>query len=534
MKRCYGLFFFLLRILSIEAQQVPWYQHTSIYQIYPRSFYDSDGDGIGDIKGIISKLDYIKSLGFETIWCSPFFSSPQADFGYDIANFRQIAPEYGTLYDAEDLIEAVHQRGMRIIFDMVMNHTSDKHPWFERDIKRQSSDFYIWANKKNNWKGVAGSGWTWNKERKQYYYSAFLPFQPDLNYRNPEVKQEMLDNVRFWLKKGIDGYRLDIFNSIYEDSLLRNNPGRFKPIYTVNRPESLKFAEELRAVCDSFGDKLLLGEIIGSRSISRKYCGDSTNNRLGLAFDFEMLRFRFNARYFRTLILNLEQDFPSPFMPTYVFSNHDRRRSNRRLNNNIGKAKLLQFLQFTVRGVPCLYYGEELGMTDFRMSYRKALDPIPHYLKIPRFLVDMAGETLNRDEIRTPMQWNNSANAGFSTSTKIWLPVNPNFIKINVAVEEMETSSLLNLIRKVLLFRNASITLKAGTLTLLEMNKLPKSVLAFERKFDGERRVILLNFNRNKQKISLSGQYEKELSIYSEDSVDELSAWGAIIVRPVK
>ena len=206
------------------SAQSPWYHHTSIYQIYPRSFYDSNGDGIGDIQGIIQKLDYIKSIGYQTIWCSPFFKSPQQDFGYDVADYCDIAPEYGTLNDAQQLIDEVHKRGMKIVFDMVMNHTSVEHPWFKKDVRKENTaDYYIWADKPNNWKSMTGgSGWHYSPERKQYYWASFLPFQPDLNYRNPEVKKAMLDNVRFWLKRGVDGFRLDIFNSIYIFFFLRD------------------------------------------------------------------------------------------------------------------------------------------------------------------------------------------------------------------------------------------------------------------------------------------------------------------------
>lgn len=536
---------------SAVRGQSHWYHHTTIYQIYPRSFYDSNGDGIGDIAGIIQKLDYIKSLGFETIWCSPFFTSPQKDFGYDVSDYRNIAKEYGTVADAERLIEEVHKRDMKILFDMVMNHTSDEHPWFKEDRLRKPedrgprADYYVWANKPNNWKSmVSGNAWRYDTIRKQYYYAAFLPFQPDLNYRNEKVKEAMLDHVRFWLQKGVDGFRLDIFNSIYEDDSLRNNPSSGnieshmqRPVYTANRPESLQFAERLRAVCDSFGERILLGEIIGDRSVSRKYCGDEKNNRLTLAFDFEMLRFQFNAKYFSKLVNNLERDFPEPFMPAYVFSNHDRRRSLKRLDNNLQKARLLHLMQLTLRGVPCMYYGEETGMTDAKLPYKTALDPIPHYVKLPRGIVNMVDETLNRDELRTPMQWSAEKNAGFSSSEKTWLPVNEDYKNVNVAHASASDSSLLNFIKQTLTVRNKTKALSHGTLKLIAKDQLPANVLAYTRTWNSEKVIVLLNFGKGERNISIPASFKKiELSTGSENKLsgDKLtltSFGGVMLVR---
>lgn len=524
----YNRSFFLLSIIaqlifsiSLKAQ---WYHHTTIYQIYPRSFYDSDGDGIGDIQGIIQKLDYIQQLGFETIWCSPFFQSPQQDFGYDICDYQKIAPEYGTMNDALQLIEEVHQRKMKIVFDMVMNHTSIEHEWFKRDEERlNDGDFYLWRTQPNNWKSMTGgSGWHYSEKRKEYYWASFLPFQPDLNYRNQKVKEAMFDNVRFWLSKGVDGFRLDIFNVIFKDELYRNNPRSFKllpsednptgffqkPEYTINRPESFAFAKELRKVCDEYGEKLLIGEVSGSRKTIRQFLGEEKNDGLGLVFNFEMLRFKYSAKYFRKLIENCESDFAKPFSPVYVFSNHDRRRSIKRLQNNIEKAKLLHLLQLTVRGVPCVYYGEEIGMSDVRMPYKKALDPIPHkYKNIPRFLIDWSGETLNRDEVRTPMQWNATANAGFSIAEKTWLPVAKNFELINAANALQDTNSLLYVFEKVLKLRNEHNALKKGALKMFYSKTFGKKIVAFLRYTEDEEFLILFNFSKSKTKVKVDQDF---------------------------
>jgi alpha-glucosidase len=529
----------------------PWYHKTTIYQIYPRSFYDSNGDGIGDIQGIIQKLDYIKDLGFETIWTSPFFASPQADFGYDISDYTSIAPEYGMMSDTLQLIKQVHKRGMKIVFDMVMNHTSIEHPWFKESRTSQvnpKADWYIWRDKPNNWQSMTGgSGWHYSKERMEYYWSSFLPFQPDLNYRNPEVKKAMFDVVRFWLSKGVDGFRLDIFNVIYKDAQFRDNPFSFKLTpteddlsgffqkakYTLGQPESFEFAKELRSVCDEFGEKILLGEVSGSKGIIRKFLGDQKNDGLGLVFDFEMLGFNFTADFFRELIKGIEMHFPDPFMPVYVFSNHDRRRSIHRLGGDFRKAKLLHMLQLTVRGVPCMYYGEEIGMTNSKFAFGSALDPIPHKFKyLPRFLFDSVGMSINRDEVRTPMQWDASKNAGFSSAEKTWRPVHENYSRINVEKESRDDDSLLNTIRTLLKIRVAERLLSEGALEL--MPGLPFGILGYARKSEDEKVVILLNFDEREQEFQLDS-YECIFKLSPRDGVKNkainLDGFGGMILK---
>lgn len=529
----------------------PWYHKTTIYQIYPRSFYDTNGDGIGDLPGIIQKLDYIRDLGFETIWLSPFFASPQADFGYDISNYADVAPEYGTLRDALRLIEEVHKRGMRIIFDMVMNHTSSEHPWFRESRSSRDNpkaDWYIWRDQPNNWHTLTvGSGWHYVPERGQYYWASFLPFQPDLNYRNSEVKGAMLDTVRFWLDKGVDGYRLDIFNAIYKDAQFRDNPFGFKLLpseedpsgffqqvkYNLNLPESFEFAREFRQVCDEFGEKLSIGEVSGGRETIRKYLGGTKNDGLTLVFDFEMLNFKFNADYFHGIIQEMERYYPDPFMPVYVFSNHDRCRSMTRLEGDVRKAKLLAMLQLTVRGVPCMYYGEEIGMTNLSLPFRSALDPIPHKFKfIPRFVFNLLGLTINRDEVRTPMQWDGTRNAGFSSAEGTWLPVHDNYGEVNAEKENSKEDSLLNTIRNLLKIRAKEKSLQEGSLELLD--GLPNGVLGYARKLENDKVVVLLDFSNQSKEFQiestecvfkLSGQEElKEKAI-------RLNGSGGMVVR---
>jgi alpha-glucosidase len=553
----YGCFY--LRWITIQITQtgntimdpLPWYHKTTIYQIYPRSFFDSNNDGIGDLQGVIHKLDYIHRLGYETIWISPFFASPQTDFGYDISGYTDIAPEYGTMDDTLQLINEIHKRGMKIIFDMVMNHTSIEHPWFKESSSSRDhpkADWYLWRNQPNNWHSIpGGSGWHSAPERGQYYWASFLPFQPDLNYRNPEVKKAMFEIVRFWINKGVDGFRLDIFNVIYKDAEFRDNPFSFKfaqteddysgffqeAKYNINRPESFEFAKELRNVCEKHGEIILLGEATVKRELLRKLLGRETNDGLTLVFDFQMLNFKFTADYFRGLIGEMERHYPDPFMPVYVFSNHDRRRSIHRLGEEVCKAKLLHMFQLTVRGVPCMYYGEEIGMTDDKFPFGSALDPIPHKFKfVPRFIFNLLGLTINRDEVRTPMQWDGTRNAGFSSAQKTWLPVHENYQKVNVEKESNECDSLLNAIRTLLKIRAREKSLHEGSLEL--MDSLPDNVLGYSRKCEGEKINIFLNFGKREKEF----QFEQADPIFKLSKMDEvrgnvihLDGYGGMILK---
>ena len=500
-----------------------FWKTTTVYQIYPRSFFDSNGDGIGDLEGIIQKLDYIQSIGFETIWISPFFCSPQADFGYDISDYRNIAPEYGSFPIIERLINEIHKRKMYIVFDMVMNHTSDQHPWFKASKSSNNnpkSDWYIWKkgngkNPPNNWKSMTGGcGWHYVEERDEWYFATFLPFQPDLNYHNEEVKKEMFDTIRYWLAKGVDGFRLDIFNVIMKDPIFRNNPLSYRLIpneenpdgffqqnkYTVNYPQNFDFAKELRNVLNEYPNKFLVGEVFGNLKTIREYIGDQDG--LHAVFIFEMLKFKWNPEYFKTLISKIESHFQSPSFPVYVFSNHDKKRSASRLNGNLEKSKLLHFLQFTLRGIPFMYYGEEIGMQNLNIPLKNGLDPIAKkYKTLPQFIVNRISDTINRDEVRTPMQWNTTNNAGFTTHKNTWLPINPNYKTINVETQIGDKNSLLNTIKDILSFRKDSLTLQRGTFKWFANSNLPKEILAFERIHENEKLLILLNFSDKSCKI---------------------------------
>jgi oligo-1,6-glucosidase/alpha-glucosidase len=547
---------FLLFVCSVPlTAQQGWWKTTTVYQVYPRSFYDSNGDGIGDLQGIIQKLDYIQELGFETIWISPFFSSPQKDFGYDISNYYSIAPEYGDTAVCKQLIQEVHKRKMRIVFDLVMNHTSDEHPWFKESAastNNAKSDWYVWKNGKgrngtkppNNWKSmVGGSGWHYNKQRNQFYWASFLNFQPDLNYHNPEVKKAMLDVAKYWMNKGADGFRLDIFNAIYEDTAFTDNPFRFKLIpdekdpdgffqkakYTINNPGSFEFATELRAVADKTGAHYLVGEVFGKPSVLKQYCYYKDKPGLNTVFLFRTLNTPLKAKAYRELVADFEANFPTPYLPTYVYSNHDRKRSMSRLRNNTAKAKLQALFQFTVRGIPFTYYGEELGMPQTNIPLKKGKDPMAQRLKwMPQVLVNLSAEAINRDGCRTPMLWNKQRNAGFTAGAEPWLPVTENYSVLCVEQQQQDKGSLLQFYKALLKLRNTVPALQAGSLEIAEAY-CTKRIFAYYRTFGNERYLVVLNMSkRNVMPVLPAGNTILTLNVLTGG---KLGAYGALILK---
>jgi oligo-1,6-glucosidase/alpha-glucosidase len=490
-----------------------------VYQIYPRSYFDSNGDGIGDLPGIIAKLDYIKELGFETIWFSPFYASPQADFGYDIIDYQDIAPEYGTMNDCDQLIEEIHNRDLKIVLDMVLNHTSDQHPLF---IESRSSrdnpkrNWFTWRDGRkphgkappNNWRSMSGgSAWHYDQNTDQWYYAQFSTIQPDLNYRNPEVKDTMFNVLRFWLQKKIDGFRLDMIDAIYEDAEFRDNPLSWRLIpsdashdsgfrstkYILNYPDNFQFAKELREVMNEFSppDRFLVGEVSGPIASLQNYCGPNDNG-LHLAFLFKSLGAPLKAKIFKHLIQEYEKYFPFPLQPTWVFSNHDRMRRITRLGNNLLKAKLNCAFQMTVRGVPFAYYGEEIGQVSHSIPIKKSQDLIAiKYKKIPEFIWNFGRnvihESINRDDCRTPMQWNDGPNAGFAREDVVpWLPVTPSFQERNVEKNLTDDDSILHCYQRFLHFRQEIPCLNSGLLELLNIPNTSQDVLAYKRSIQEE------------------------------------------------
>ncbi len=543
-------------MVNINYESIPWWKKTVVYQIYPRSYMDSDGDGLGDLKGILSKLDYIKDLGVETVWFSPFYPSPwlkvpysQHDCGYDISDYRNIHPQFGKMEDFQKLVEEMHKRGLKIVLDMVMNHTSIEHTWFQES--RSSKDnpkrnWYIWRDGKkpngkkppNNWFGMTGKCWDYDPHTGQWYYHAFLPFQPDLNYRNPELQQEMLDTVRYWLKKGVDGFRLDIINALFEDAEFRNAPRVFKVFsedmdvlfksskMNYNHPDTLDFCKKLRATIDEFPGKFIVGEVSASMQTLKKYLGETKSDGvnadgLNLVFLFKSLKTPFKASKIRDLITTYEKWFPDPYYPNWVFGNHDQMRRISRLGDSIEKAKLNLVLQLTARGTPFIYFGEELGMRNAKSRKKDSRDAVSYHFKmIPQFVRNIAakmGLLINRDGCRTPMQWDQSENAGFSpVGIKPWLPVESMYKERNVIIEEKDPDSLLHFYKRFLKLRKETPALNAGKINLINSG-YPNSILAYERNIiiDGKEQIAHIFLNFSEKNITIKNPVSNPQTIVS-------------------
>jgi oligo-1,6-glucosidase/alpha-glucosidase len=502
----------------------PWWESTAVYQVYPRSFQDSDGDGIGDLAGIISRLDYIKDLGFETIWFSPFFKSPQKDFGYDVSDYYLPDPVYGDTALVDSLIREIHKRDMKVVFDLVLNHTSEEHPWFRESRSGRDnpkSDWYVWKDgdgedPPTNWHSALGmNGWHFDETRQQWYFSSFLSFQPDLNWRNPEVKEAMMQVVRHWLDKGVDGFRLDIFNYIYEDPDFRDNPFTLRVVptqdytkmlwqekrYTMNHPDDFVLARELRSVLDTYDPpRFMVGEVFGDHKTLRNFLG-AAQDGLNLVFLFDISALEWDADFFRDKIRRIEAYYPYPYTPTYVFSNHDRPRSITLLGNDIQKAKTLSLLQLTLRGVPFYYQGEEIGMPTGELPFEGALDPLPAAFDwLPGFAKDMV---FNRDNCRTPMQWDASVNGGFSQDGATpWLPVLPGLDSLNVASQLADSESLLRANKSLLHLRQQEPALKWGSLRWLEAYE-GGDLLAYERIYGEQSLTVLINISGEVSNLQL-------------------------------
>ena len=556
---------------QVPLAQSAWWQQTTIYQIYPRSFQDSNGDGIGDLAGIISRLDYLQRLGIETIWISPFYESPQRDFGYDISAYRDIDADYGNLTLVDSLISEAHKRNMKIVFDLVLNHTSDQHDWFIESAESRNnpkSDWYIWRYGKgakpdprkrkgkapNNWVNVFNKdAWHYHAGRQQWYYTAFLDFQPDLNWRNPEVRAEMYGIVKYWLEKDVDGFRLDIFNCLLEDPGLRNNPRTLNPIPSsdgmrgggqrkqnnINYPDNYTIAKELRTVIDSFSNpqRFVIGEVFGGTAAIKPYLGKNADG-LNLVFDFDLIFFDFNANFFREKIKEYEKHFPAPYMPTLVYGNHDNFRSMGRIKGDERKAGVLAAFQLTARGVPVIYYGEEIGMRNGDIPKQQALDPISHEFKgIPPFMRNWLPVPLNRDVCRTPMQWEYAKHAGFCPPDQApWLPLAPEVDIANVESQREDSYSLLNTYMNLLGIRRTHEALQQGRIQLLEPPLTPKPVLAYLRSYEQQTIFIALNFSGKSQAFPWTGgATEKLLGLNTEDEIRggevTLSPYGGLIVK---
>jgi alpha-glucosidase len=497
-----------------------WWQDGIIYQIYPRSFSDSNGDGLGDLPGVTARLDYLAGLGIDAIWLSPFYPSPDADFGYDISNYTDVDPRYGSLSDFDQLLAGAHQRGIRVVLDMVLNHTSDQHPWFlesraSRDNPRR--DWYIWRDPAagghlpTNWESsFGGSAWEFDPHTGQYYLHSFLKQQPDVNWRNPAVRQAQLDVFRFWLERGVDGFRLDVFNAYFKDGQFRNNPPRFglrgfdrqKHIYDMDQPEMIGLLQELRALLDSYPERYSVGETyVPSTEKTVNYIG---SDRLHAAFSFDFfesdLVYPWNPGWLLKRIELRDELFDAiGVLPTTVLSNHDKPRSASRYahRENDQQTLIALTLLLTLRGTPFMYYGEEIGMRDVSLSRSEIMDP-PGKKYWPIFK--------GRDGCRSPMQWNNNAFAGFSTA-RPWLKVHPNYVHRNVAAQQIDPNSVLNFTRRLIAARRAHAALRQGSFKPLF--RPDNGVLAYEREMAGlpgrsERILIYLNFTGSTRPVSFN------------------------------
>jgi len=477
-----------------------WWQRGIFYQIYPRSFQDSNGDGIGDLTGILQRLPYLSRLGADAVWLSPIFPSPMADFGYDISDYTGIDPIFGNMQDFDLLIASVHERGLKLILDLVPNHTSDQHPWFiESRSSRTNSkrDWYIWSDgaadggPPNNWLSeFGGSAWQYDATTGQYYYHAFLAQQPDLNWRNPEVRQAIYDVMRFWLRKGVDGFRVDVIWHLIKDDQLRDNPlnaafregmppnQRLTPLYTTDRPEIHDVVAEMRQVVDEFRDRVLIGEIYLPVEQLMSYYG---KDLLGahMPFNFALLSASWNAHEIKNIIAEYERALPIGAWPNWVLGNHDRPRIASRVGRD--QARIAAMLLLTLRGTPTLYYGDEIGMEQVAIAPSQVRDP---------FERNVPGIGVGRDGCRTPMQWDADLNAGFSRGDP-WLPLSADFLHENVRNLEADQTSILSLYRALIALRRNNPAMVSGS---YEPVATANDLLFFRRREGSTCFNVVLNF----------------------------------------
>jgi alpha-glucosidase len=495
-----------------------WWRDGVIYQIYPRSFADANGDGVGDLPGIISKLDYLQWLGIDAIWLSPIYPSPMADFGYDVSNYHDVDPVFGSLADFDRLLSEAHARGIRLVLDMVMNHTSDQHPWFiearsSRDNPKRA--WYIWRDPKNgrepnNWESVfGGKAWQYDERTGQYYLHLFVPGQPDLNWRNPQVKEALFGECAFWLDRGVDGFRLDVAHMFVKAEGLPDNPAskfalraydRQDHSHHINQPETHMIWKEFRQLLDRYGERIAVGEV--EPTGAEGYYG-SGDDELHLVFNFAMLyQRRWDARAFRDLVQAWYDKLPPGAWPCWVLNNHDNRRSISRYaagEHTEARAKVAATMLLTLRGTPFLYYGEELGLRQGRIPRAEIVDPPGRkYWPFDK----------GRDGCRTPMPWAATLNAGFSTG-RPWLRVNPDYARVNVESARRDPASLLNYYRQLLALRHASPALQQGAYRALDQSD---KVFAYERAAADQRLLIVLNFAARPATLPIDGAWRVRLS----------------------
>lgn len=526
-----------------------WSNVRAIYQIYPRSFYDTNADGVGDLPGIIEKLEYLdggrNSLGVDAIWISPFYPSPMADFGYDVSDYKNIHPLFGTLEDFDRLIEAAHDRTLKVMIDFVPNHTSDEHDWFVQSRSSRDNeyrDWYTWRDPApdggppNNWLSVfGGSAWEFDERTGQYYLHSFLDKQPDLNWSNPEVRTAMADVLRFWLDRGVDGFRVDAVRWISKDKNLTDNP--VNPEYNIDSnqdpyhsqlqinskfgPDLFTYLDEMADVVERYDDAIIIFEDYPDAGPEHmaQYIDfyEHVDPDVAAPFNYDGTQVGYDAMQLREFITNFQTALDGDFRPFYAFGNHDKPRLASRLGRD--QARLIAVLQLTLPGLPVIYYGEELGMTNVAIPPGDVQDP---------FEIQQPGLGLGRDPQRSPMQWSTDMFAGFS-QTKPWLPVATDSDEYNVAVESEDADSFLVLYRKLLHLRGVSTSLSHGTYTLLPQSN--DTIFAYAREYNSERMVVILNVSDQPSTCDVADVNLLFLSTHTDRQLGRLSE-STITLRP--
>jgi alpha-glucosidase len=488
-----------------------WWKQGVIYQIYPRSFQDTDDDGVGDLKGITNRLGYLSWLGVDAIWISPIYPSPMADFGYDVSDYCDIDPLFGSLREFDQLVASAHERGIKVILDFVPNHTSDRHPWFVESRSSRSNpkrDWYIYRDGKadgsppNNWLSqFGGPAWSWDAQTGQYYLHSFLREQPDLNWCNPDLRAAMYDVLRFWLDRGVDGFRVDALWVLIKDADFRDNPpnpnyrtteagiNRLLPLHSADQPETHEIVAEMRSVLDRYDERVLIGEIYLPIERLVAYYGKDLGGA-HLPFNFQLLNTAWTAAAIAKLATEYEGALPAGGWPNWVLGNHDRPRIAARVGP--AQARIAAMLLLTLRGTPTMYYGDELGIGRVVIPREAMQDPWDR---------NEPGLELSRDPSRTPFQWDATTNAGFSHGQP-WLPLDPAYISCNVESLRDDRTSILHLYRRLLSIRRQHLALNSGNFRVISVQG---NALVYERAVEGERIVVCLNFGDTPQPISTPG-----------------------------
>lgn len=497
------------------AQHYRWWQKGIIYQIYPRSFQDTNADGIGDLPGITRRLDYLQSLGIDALWLSPIYPSPMYDFGYDVADYCDIAPIFGTMDDFDTLLAAAHRRGLKVLLDLVPNHTSIEHAWFKESRTSRNNpkrNWYFWrdpapdGSPPNNWMSYfGGAAWTFDDATGQYYLHQFTPEQPELNYRHPAVLAAMQDVMRFWLNKGVDGFRVDVIHLLMKDEQLRNEPEnptwdgvhvheKLRHVHTRDLPDVHPLIKQLRVVMDEYDDRVMVGEIYLPNENLMRYYGENFDE-CHLPFNFQLIQTDWDAQTVRRAVDAYDAALPPGGWGNWVMGNHDQHRTATRVGAT--QARVANMLLLTLRGTPTTYYGEEIGMEDGHIPPEFVQDP-------PAVNNPAVADIIGRDPERTPMQWDASPNAGFSPAgVQTWLPVADNYRALNVAVQEADARSMLSLYRALAALRRREPALSVGDYCSLDVGN--DAIFAYFRSAPGaDRFLIVLNFSTQSHTINLA------------------------------